>query len=650
MIIATKKIGVYDAESNGIVLDVRNIKLEGTMSLIRYDSPELHLNIHADFYVFQPKVGALLKGVVKHISKKHVSALIYNVFNVSIRLNGDFKRKLQVNREITIRMKKFDLQNVLPYIEGELVSGQDDNADSGIGSGSKSALNKSMKFTTDSSSSDSDSEDEKAFKNLVVKTETRKATSSSSSSDDESSEDEKPTVSVVKREPKREEKDDSSSSSDESSSGSEEIPCAQTKVLLPSPKIVKKETDSSSSASESSVSGSEQANIKTTFDVKGILKQHMVADKVVQSTPLNHSKTVPVSPAKPQKVQTKPKSSSESSSDDDNQFKLPPINMANVLAMSQKLSSESPKKRSPVKAKKAPAIVKTEMELSQELGGSDKSKKSPVKKLKSPTVKTINELRQELAGSESPKKKTPVKKQKPTAVVKTEKEVTKTASPVKKVTAKKVTTKATTNKAVQRQKSTSSKSEPPPVNILSLLEPNIDPAEPPSPKKKAVKKEKEASPLKSPSPTKMPFTTVSETDKKFTKKMADAKVKPTKKPTAKKDQSTTMKKSGDCSSSDDDLGFVAPTINLNNSIADLVSQIYTSKMSTDDDSGAVSSKKKNKRKASDTNAPSKSKKKSDLAEHDISSFIASRLLSSTLIDPATPPKAKKTKKTTESSQ
>lgn len=265
-IISKKKIGAYDAESRGIVLDVRNIKLQGTMSMIRYDSPELHLNINANFYVFQPRLGALLTGTVKHISKRHVSALIYNVFNVSIRLNGDFQRKLQVNKEISFRVKNFDLQNVLPYIEGALVGG-DESGDSGIsgGGGGDSKAGNSKKDEASSSSSD-ESEDEKVFKSLMVKTESqpragKPVSSSSSSSSDESDEETPLPKPLVKQEGVKSEKAvvkkaPSDSSSEESSDDEQEEEKKPVKTV-PTPVLVKKEKKAAPPSNKSSSEDSE---------------------------------------------------------------------------------------------------------------------------------------------------------------------------------------------------------------------------------------------------------------------------------------------------------------------------------------------------------------------------------------------------------
>lgn len=121
-IISRDKIGKYDTKLEGIVLDVRNIKVFGTSYPVQDDDPINHINIKANFYVFQPRIGALIKGVVKHISHGHIAVIIYRVFNVSIRFNRENVRdSLQINQQISFRIKKFDLSGAMPYIEGEFI-------------------------------------------------------------------------------------------------------------------------------------------------------------------------------------------------------------------------------------------------------------------------------------------------------------------------------------------------------------------------------------------------------------------------------------------------------------------------------------------------------------------------------------------------
>lgn len=121
-IISRDKIGKYDPKMDGIVLDVRNIKVFGTEYPVHDDDPINHLNIKANFYIFRPRIGVVINGIAKHISHGHVAVIIYRVFNVSIRFKGPRPQKLKINDVISIRIKRFDLHDAMPYIEAEFVS------------------------------------------------------------------------------------------------------------------------------------------------------------------------------------------------------------------------------------------------------------------------------------------------------------------------------------------------------------------------------------------------------------------------------------------------------------------------------------------------------------------------------------------------
>lgn len=200
-IISREKIGKFDPKMNGIVLDVRNIKVFGTNYPVHDDDPVNHINIKANFYIFKPVVGAIIKGIVKHISHGHVAVIIYRVFNVSIRFNRTQKaqRQLSVNDMISFRIKKFDLQDAMPYIEGELIAeapqtktkpqthkifdeGEDDNENGG-----------------DSGISTEETSNKKA-KKVAPKQKAHSSSESDSNSDDDSSSsdsDEKPSENIL---------------------------------------------------------------------------------------------------------------------------------------------------------------------------------------------------------------------------------------------------------------------------------------------------------------------------------------------------------------------------------------------------------------------------------------------------------------------
>lgn len=121
--IMRRKVGYYDASLEGIVLDIKCIKLLSNTAALRADDPRIHVDVNADCFVFCPVAGAVLSGVVKHIGNHHIGVIIYRVFNVSIRFAAKInKEEFKMDDTVQFRIKNFNLQNVFPYIEGDLVT------------------------------------------------------------------------------------------------------------------------------------------------------------------------------------------------------------------------------------------------------------------------------------------------------------------------------------------------------------------------------------------------------------------------------------------------------------------------------------------------------------------------------------------------
>lgn len=183
-IISRDKIGKYDAKLDGIILEVRNIKVLGSVYPVHDDDPYNHINIRANFYVFQPQIGSIVEGVIKHISHGHVAVIIYRVFNVSIRFDrSEMQHSLHINQKISFRMKKFELQGAMPYIAGELVD---------IDTSESKNLNKHLKFENDdendaNNGGDSGISTEETHGNHIKKAESSETDSSSSSESDSDS-------------------------------------------------------------------------------------------------------------------------------------------------------------------------------------------------------------------------------------------------------------------------------------------------------------------------------------------------------------------------------------------------------------------------------------------------------------------------------
>ncbi|XP_055550447.1 uncharacterized protein LOC129732975 isoform X2 [Wyeomyia smithii] len=88
---------------------------------IRPNSARLHMKISTDFYIFKPVNGSAVEGTVQYVSNNYLSAVIYRVFNVTIKLQS--KKRLNIVRgsEIKFIIKSYNMKSNLPYIEGELI-------------------------------------------------------------------------------------------------------------------------------------------------------------------------------------------------------------------------------------------------------------------------------------------------------------------------------------------------------------------------------------------------------------------------------------------------------------------------------------------------------------------------------------------------
>lgn len=124
--ILSRKIGKYDRNLDGVVLDFRNTKILNMQTGIRYDSAYSVVNIETNFYIFAPRKDVIVDGIVKHINIQKmetiISVVIYRVFNVKVTFKGCIKKNdVHHNKEIKIRIKEFHFDNEIPYIEGEMV-------------------------------------------------------------------------------------------------------------------------------------------------------------------------------------------------------------------------------------------------------------------------------------------------------------------------------------------------------------------------------------------------------------------------------------------------------------------------------------------------------------------------------------------------
>ncbi|XP_069585924.1 DNA-directed RNA polymerase I subunit RPA43 [Ranitomeya imitator] len=80
----TAELLKYNVILEGVPVAYDNIKLIGELGDIYDDVGYIHINIEADFVVFQPQYGEKLVGVVNKKAPSHIGCLVHGCFNASI--------------------------------------------------------------------------------------------------------------------------------------------------------------------------------------------------------------------------------------------------------------------------------------------------------------------------------------------------------------------------------------------------------------------------------------------------------------------------------------------------------------------------------------------------------------------------------------
>lgn len=120
----SQKIGTYDRKVDGIILAYKNTKILSPLSAIHPNSVRVYVKTRADFYVFRPQSGSIIGGTVQYVSSNYLSAVIYRVFNVTIKLKTQKIQNIARGKEISFVIKSYDMKSDLPSIEGELIGEQ----------------------------------------------------------------------------------------------------------------------------------------------------------------------------------------------------------------------------------------------------------------------------------------------------------------------------------------------------------------------------------------------------------------------------------------------------------------------------------------------------------------------------------------------
>jgi len=135
----TPYLNRYYPPLKAILLGYDNLKLSSRIGTLVYDSPAIHINVGADFFLFSPEIGSKIPGVVNKRSHGHLGCLVHDTFNVSLPA-GVSEQGVIIGQEVTMEVTKviWGHKNMMPIIQGKLVDAsqqeQEIDFDSGIDS------------------------------------------------------------------------------------------------------------------------------------------------------------------------------------------------------------------------------------------------------------------------------------------------------------------------------------------------------------------------------------------------------------------------------------------------------------------------------------------------------------------------------------
>jgi len=121
-----RNIYKYYPELKGILMGYNKIKLKKRDGGITNDQPFIHIDVQAEFYIFNPKKGVALRGRVNKKSAGHVGCLVHDVFNAAITppIGANLSRwcgaRAQIGKQITFITTAVSFGDKVPIIQGRL--------------------------------------------------------------------------------------------------------------------------------------------------------------------------------------------------------------------------------------------------------------------------------------------------------------------------------------------------------------------------------------------------------------------------------------------------------------------------------------------------------------------------------------------------
>ncbi|KAL6429312.1 hypothetical protein ACFW04_008192 [Cataglyphis niger] len=124
--ILKSSLNCYDKELKGFMLAFKHPKLLNNFGELLYDSPFIHVDIEADFYLFRPMIGSFLKGIVNKKGLDHIVVLVHKIYTISIPKPDNIEEWLgdlvEIGQEIRCCVNQVNYKSKPPFICASLNS------------------------------------------------------------------------------------------------------------------------------------------------------------------------------------------------------------------------------------------------------------------------------------------------------------------------------------------------------------------------------------------------------------------------------------------------------------------------------------------------------------------------------------------------
>ena len=124
-----KKVLRYSHDLNGVFLSYTKPLVLQQAGRIIDEHPHIHFDLEYRAYVFKPRVGSVLSGVVNNIGDDHIGCLVYDCFNASVVMseeqrnshNRTFLSNCDIGSEIQFCVTQLEIIAGIVSIRGELL-------------------------------------------------------------------------------------------------------------------------------------------------------------------------------------------------------------------------------------------------------------------------------------------------------------------------------------------------------------------------------------------------------------------------------------------------------------------------------------------------------------------------------------------------